>query len=137
MAGHPVIIPLRGDVLRSAWPWVEAQLARRPIAYTAAEVLVMAESGHVQLIAGIDGERPVFLLVLVKLSDGTGEIAYASAHDMKRYITPALAAVDQWCRQNGIESVAVDGRQGWRRVLKKHGYTSEAGSWVARKRIRP
>ncbi len=121
------VLPLLGDVLRSAWPWVCAHLSRRELPYTSDELLAMAEAGHLTVWAVMDGE-PVSLVMLAKYADGKGEIVYASGE--MRCLPVVMDAAVKWCEWNNVEILTVDGRKGWRRVLKQYGFKREASRWA-------
>lgn len=126
-----MILPLTGDVLRSAWPWVEAQLARRPIAYTPDQLRQMAETGHLTVWAVILDDSPVAVVMLMKVIDGSAQIVYGAGERMVEYLGEVIDMAAQWCKWNDCHTLKVEGRKGWRRVLLKHGFEIEDDQWVA------
>lgn len=126
-----MILPLIGDVLRSAWPWVEGQLARRPIAYTPEQLRNLAERGHLTVWAVILDDQPVAVVMLLKSADGEGEIVYGAGERMSECLDEVIEAAKQWCEWNDCHTLMVDGRKGWARVLAKYGFEHEDKQWAA------
>lgn len=52
----------------------------------------------------------------------TCAVPYAAGRDMIDVIDAALASIEVWARQEGCTRLEADGRPGWARALKKHGW---------------
>lgn len=125
-----MILPLTGNVLRSAWPWIETQLARRPVAFTPTELLILAQAGHLTVWSVVLDGEPVAVIMLLKDQDGFGYVEYCAGERMNEWLAEAVDTVREWCEWNQVSTLRVEGRKGWRRALLKHGFEIEDDQWA-------
>jgi hypothetical protein len=130
-----VILPLTGDVLKSAWPWVQLQLTRYDIAYSELELFMLAQAGHVTVWSVIDRDQPIAVVMLAKHEDGTGEIIFAAGE--LSCLPEVIDAALGWCDWNDVYKLYVAGRKGWQRILKPFGFTREADKWALVRKTKP
>lgn len=109
--------------LRRCGPWIDAAIARSDGEATAQEVVAEVLSGRAQLWAGErscmvtqlhDDAGAVFIFVWL----GGGDLAELMA------VRPVL---ESWGKQHGAISARINGRLGWARLLKSHGYAMAGG----------
>jgi hypothetical protein len=131
-----MIIPVYGQVLDSAWPWISANLERYPLPYTEQQIYDMCKTGHITVWAVIK-EAPIAVVMLCKEADDRAHIVYASGDRLGEWEREVLEGADEWAARNGCHSVCVEGRKGWAKRLAPYGYKREADQWVKRLKSRP
>lgn len=74
-------------------------------------------SGDGMLWAAVDGHVR-FVAVCQILAEGPQFYVWHCGGDFDGYGRQLLAKAEQWCRDNGIGSMELDGRMGWMRKLQ-------------------
>lgn len=107
-------VPAHFDRLR---PHVEAALSEG--FYTVDDVIKALAENRAQFWPGKDS------VIITEIQDYPNEKViqvWVAGGDMAEIIAMA-PGIESWGRLNGCSSVLVEGRQGWNRVLKDHGYS--------------
>ena len=98
--------------------WLLAAL--QPECGTEADLLEDVACGRAQLWAG---ERAALVTQCVDDPSGRCLHVWLAGGDLKD-ILMLKPGIEAWARGRGCERVTLDGRRGWARVLRAHGYTS-------------
>ena len=75
------------------------------------------------------GERAAMVTQLLRSTDGSGldEVrCWLAGGDMDDVLA-LRPGIEAWARQQGCTWATVDGRHGWTRSLRKHGYRDDDG----------
>lgn len=92
--------------------------------WTVADVLDNIEAGEWQLFLVSDGER-IIASIVCNVMDGhkkTLELGLCWGTGVNEWSQDVSDALDQIGRELGCDQLALDGRPGWRNIMRKHGY---------------
>lgn len=87
--------------------------------YTLDEVFARIKAQHATIFAG---ESAVLICELVRQNDVLIGHGWLGAGDMDELIRKLRPQAEAWAKSNGAVAITIDGRSGWQRPLKSHGY---------------
>lgn len=124
-------VPVPRDHIAAMWPHVGPHLARAAVAsgWDEGDLHVTIEGGTGLVWAVLDGDRTIG----AALSELHGDVAYAALLGGVRFHEWAAAIVEAfeaWARSAGCARAVVQGRPGWARALRAHGYALRNGKVV-------
>ena len=99
--------------------WIEAALKRSGGTHTFDDIVDGIASGHMQLWPAAMACAVTQIVVYPRKKVLH---VFLAAGDLEQ-ITDAIADVEAWGRAQGCESITMNGRFGWQRVLNKRGWS--------------
>lgn len=100
--------------------WIEAALGYSGGTHNFDDIAAGIASGHMQLWPT---KKACAVTEIVLYPQKKVLHVFLAAGDLDQ-ITDAIGAVEEWGRAQGCESLTMNGRNGWQRVLNKRGWTS-------------
>lgn len=92
--------------------------------WSTADVLDNLEAGEWQLFLVSDGDQ-VIASIICNVMDGhkkTLELGLCWGQGVDEWSDEFSAAIDQIGAELGCDQLALDGRPGWRKIMRKHGF---------------
>jgi hypothetical protein len=87
--------------------------------YTVEEVVAEIEKGHATLFAG---ETSVMVCTMHRHNDEMSGHVWLAGGDLEELRDVLRPQAEEWARANGAAYATIDGRRGWVRTLKEHGF---------------
>lgn len=121
----PKAAPIAETTRAAVSGWLSAALARCAASETLADVIASLQDRTRQLwLIEKDGHTTgaVVTEVYETQRGRTCAVPYAGGVEMPATIKVVLDTVEAWARSEGCVRLEVDGRRGWERMLKPHGW---------------
>lgn len=87
--------------------------------YTLEEVFGRIRNKQATIFAG---ERSILICELLHHNGVVTGNGWLGAGDMAELIADLRPQAEAWAESNGASAITIDGRNGWQRPLKSHGY---------------
>lgn len=114
---------LSASVWACCLPFVNRALARSEGGYTHDDVLTEVMENRAQLWPGAKSAA----ITQIREEEGVRWLhIWLAAGDMQELMV-MLKAGEEFAREHKLEWVEINGRKGWTRVLRPHGYTEDNG----------
>jgi hypothetical protein len=99
--------------------WIEAALEYSGGTHSFDDIAAGIASGHMQIWPA---KKACAITEIVVYPQKKVLHVFLAAGDLEQ-ITNAIGAVEEWGKAQGCESLTMNGRYGWQRVLDKRGWT--------------
>ena len=105
---------------KDAAPHLASAILRAGGRYLEGDIPACLDSGEMQLFLALGASGPIaaaLTSVVTYPSSRRLAILFCGGRQMRRWLTPGLAAIEEWAREQGCDGIEIFGRKGWARAL--------------------